>query len=97
MLCRDDLGDHAAHRGADDVSLPNAECVQEAHGIFGHVVERVGQRCGLACLRGGHDRRKVRHAGGLEAGREADVAIVVADDPVAPFHEFLAQLDSATR
>ena len=38
---RDRLGDHAAHRGADDVRLVDPEVVEQADAVAGHVGERV--------------------------------------------------------
>ena len=33
------LGDHPAHRGADDVRGREAEAVEQAGGVVGHVVQ----------------------------------------------------------
>ena len=36
------LGDHPAHRGADDVGGVDPEVVEQPDRVVGHVVERVG-------------------------------------------------------
>ena len=38
------LRDHAAHRGADQMGRPDAEAVQQADHVVGHVAELVGRR-----------------------------------------------------
>ena len=42
MVDRDQLGDHAAHRGADDMGALDAERVHESDSVVGHVVQGVG-------------------------------------------------------
>ena len=41
MIQRDQLGDESAHRRADDVRGGDAERVQEAYGVGGHIVQPV--------------------------------------------------------
>src|SRR5262249_17790276 len=87
------LGDHAPHRGADDVGLLDARRVQQADSIPGHVTDRVRRRCRLARRERLGDRLPIGRAGGIELRREADVAVVEDDDPVAPLHQLLAEFD----
>ena len=42
MLEGHQLGDHAAHRGADDVRGVDRQMIEQADRIAGHVLERVG-------------------------------------------------------
>ena len=89
---REDLGDHAAHRGSDDVCAVDAQMVQQRGGVVGHVLERVDRRAALADIRAGHSRQQRRTgvaAGHL--GRQADVAVVVADDAQTLVDELLAE------
>ena len=46
-------------------------------------------RGALACSL--HDRREIRSARRIERRGEADVAIVVGDDSIASFHQFLTE------
>ena len=43
VLDGDRLGDHPAHRRADDVGGVDAEVVEQADGVVGHVGEQVGR------------------------------------------------------
>src|SRR5262249_60083505 len=61
--------------------------------IPGHVTDRVRQRCRLARRQRLGDRLPIGQAGGVELRREADVAVVEDDDPVAPLHQLLAEFD----
>ena len=93
VVGRHELRDHAAHRDADDVGLLDPERIQEADCILRHVVERVRQRRGLAgdlCL---DDRPRVGDSRLVKLGGEADVAVIVDDDPVAPPQQLLDELD----
>jgi hypothetical protein len=73
---RERLGDHAAHRGADDVRGVEVEPAQQARGVIRHVRQRV-----LAPGKPAHDelvepwRRHRAHA-----RRVAGVAVVEAHD-----------------
>ena len=69
------------------------ERVEQPDGIPGHVTDRVRQRCRLARLRASVIAFQSGEAGGVELRREADVAVVEDDDPVAPLHQLLAELD----
>ena len=73
------LGDHAAHRGADHVGAVEAEGVEQARGVVGHVVQGVGRAADPAAQELGGARR--RHV--LEVRRAPDVAVVEADDEEA--------------
>ena len=75
MLDRDQLRDEPAHRRADDVRRRDVERIEYAGGVVGQVVERV-RRLRVARVCGGD----VGRPRGLHLGREAGVAIVVADD-----------------
>ena len=44
VLDRDGLGDHPAHRGADQMGASQVERVEQADGVAGHVGQRVGRR-----------------------------------------------------
>src|SRR5262249_53915068 len=67
VIRRHNLGDHAAHRGADDVSLLDAQGVEQADGIPGHVTDRVRQRCRLPRSQRLGDRLPIGRTGGLIA------------------------------
>ena len=73
---RERLGDHPAHRDADEVRGPELERVDQAGGVVGHVVERVLLGVEAAAHRAGP------RSGGRSRGvpRAADVAVVEADD-----------------
>ena len=80
MLGGHDLHDHPAHRGAHHVRLVDAQRVEQAERIGGHVVEVIGCVRPFALHHLLDRRGKVGHAPGIEARGEARVAIVVADD-----------------
>ena len=79
---REDLGDHAAHRGADDVGAVDAEVIEYRGGVVGHVFQPVVRVAG-------HSQPELEHVGDQRAARlaplrlagQADVAVVVADHP----------------
>ena len=86
------LGDHPAHRHTDDVGPPDAEHVEQAGCVVGHVVDRV-VRLGAARGDGGEHhltagRRRRGHLGG-----QTDVSIVEPDHAEAPGHERLDELE----
>ena len=88
------LHDHAAHRGADDVGGADAEHVEQAGGVGGHVGERVGHLERLAGRRPWRTRSMTSMRTVVEVGRPADVAVVEADDAEAAVDE---AVDEAAR
>ncbi|MCY1225217.1 hypothetical protein D9M72_374070 [compost metagenome] len=94
MAQRDLLADGAAHRGADDVGAIDAQRIEQADRIVGHVGQRVR-----------HLARAHRHAGqclpeqlghvgntrGAQARGLSDVAVVEADDAVAATGQAFAE------
>ena len=87
------LGDHAAHRYADDVGALDPEVVEQADRVVGHVGERVG---GTADAPGDELASGRRRRIG-EVGRPAAVAVVEADHVEAALGEPLAELARASR
>ena len=85
------LHDHAAHRDADDVRGLEAEVVQQAEGVVGHVVERV-RRPGRAAAadEGLHEHPPGDPARGPRGA--AGVAVVVADHEEPAVGQRLAEL-----
>jgi hypothetical protein len=78
MTQSQELRDHPAHRQPDDVGSLDAQVVEQAGGVSGHVVELIG------CSAGAEQKpEQVRHSARLEDGGKACVAVVVADDLVA--------------
>ena len=90
MTDRDLLGDHPAHRGADDVGALDAEVVQEPDGVGCHVREEVA---GAGQSAGGDGSQQLpgRRRRCVDDRRAADVAVVEADDPVAVLDEAVDQ------
>ena len=88
MVDGHELGDHPAHRHADDVRGRQLEVVQQADRVLRHVVQRVCRALGAAPQqlppRGDDRAAQVRGA--------PDVAIVEADDEEAARGELLAEL-----
>ena len=80
MVDRDQLRDHAAHRGAGDIGALRAERVYEFDGVAGHVVEGVGNLRPPPRHDLRHQRARVRRRQIGEMGRLADVAIIEPDD-----------------
>ncbi len=82
------LGDHPAHRGADDVRPLDPQRGQQAQAVIGHVPQRVrshGPRGGNVTA--AHRRNERANVDGavIEPGGQAAVTVVVADDvPAAP-------------
>ena len=92
MAGRQHLRDHAAHRRADDMGALDAEVVQQALHVVGHVDQRVGHLAAAARHVAQHPR--VDRAVGLLAvqlRRQAGVAVVEADDAVALFDQLRAE------
>jgi hypothetical protein len=88
VLEGDRLGDHPAHRRADDVRLLDAEGVEHAHRVGRHVAERVARARRVAGEGGG----EVGHGAVLDLRRQADVAVVVDDDVEAAVGEQLPEV-----
>ena len=82
VLDGDRLGDHPAHRGADDVGRVDAEVVEQAGGVVGHVAKRYGGWPKRGDERGS-DQLAQRRRRRVDLGRQADVAVVEADHPEA--------------
>ncbi len=83
----EDLPDHAAHRRADDVHRTELERVDQADGVVGHVLERVG----IVGKPPGDDLRQGRRPA-FDVRREADVAVVEPDHVKAARSELLAEI-----
>ena len=75
MFDRRRLGDHPAHRRADQVSAVESEGVEQPDGVGGHVRQPVGRRRRVAEQRRAH----IGHGRIRQVGRQADVAVVEAD------------------
>ena len=87
VLDGDRLGDHPAHRRAEDVGPLDAEVVEQADGVGGHVRQRVRHGRQLAAAEAG---RHHGHRIGLlavEVRGQPDVAVVVADHVATPRRE----------
>ena len=82
------LGDHASHGDAYHVGAFDMDGIEETCGIGRHVTQQVRSLNRAAQHLGLHERRNVRDAGLIEFGRQPDVAIVKADDPIAMGCEF---------
>ena len=65
---REDLRDHPAHRGADDVGAVDAQVVEHRGGVVGHVLQRVHRRA-AACR--GTERTMLGISGPPTRGRRA--------------------------
>lgn len=76
MVDRDELRDHPAHGGSDNVRPLDAERVEQGRRVGRHVVERIGRGRPRALLHRGHHRREVRGSERREMGRPSDVPIV---------------------
>ena len=74
------LGDHPAHARADDVRLLDAQRIEQAGPVIGHIGQRIGH-FGLQPELG-EERHldQPRRLDPIELVAEADIAIVVADD-----------------
>ena len=90
-MAGDELADRAAHRGSDDVGPRNATGVEQAHGIRRHVVQPVGYIGALAPHHLADHIAEVGAAPGVEARRQAAVAIVEAHDVEAGRYKPLAK------
>ena len=69
MIGGHQLGNHPAHRGADDVGAVDAERGQQRRRVGGHVGEVVGGRSDAALGIGRQHRAHVRRPGGVELFR----------------------------
>jgi hypothetical protein len=83
-----ELGDHPAHRGADEVDAVQAEGVEQPHRVAGQVGECVGDTRGVAA----QHRHDVGRAGVVEVRGEPDVAVVEADDVQPPLGQAAAEV-----
>ena len=87
MIGRHKLGDHAAHRRADDMGPLDAERVEKPDRVPGHVIEVVGHvRSLTAKARRGH-LLEVGNRRPIEMGRQPGIAVVEPDHLEAPLHE----------
>ena len=82
VLDRRRLGDHPAHRGADEVGGLELEVVEQPDRVGRHVAQPVGRAATAEEHRPGR-----RHAARVDLARVADVAVVEADHPVAALAE----------
>ena len=80
------LGDHPAHRGADDVRRLDPEVVEEPGRVVGHVVERVGE-----AVAGAEEHRQPPRRRRQQPAREPRVAVVEPDHPEPALGEQLAE------
>ncbi len=83
IQCRGVLGDHPAHRRTDQVGALDAEHVEQADAVRGHVVERVRSDDPAPQQRAGDGDAQVGHAPAGHLAGVAAVAIVEADHPEA--------------
>jgi len=81
------LRDHSAHRGTTHVSLRDAERVEHADRVVGHVGQAVGALHRQAERVAQGAEHEVGHALGVEALAQPDVAVVEAHDPKAALDE----------
>ena len=81
MVDRNELRDHAAHRGADDMGALDPERVEKPGRVGGHVVQRIGRERRAAGFSRDHHGGKVWRAELGEKSRASDVAIVEPHDP----------------
>ncbi len=81
------LGDHPAHRGADEMGAVDADPVEEAGRVGRHLGQRVARRPGQPERPRDHVRRAA-----ADFRREADVAVVEADDLVTAVDELPAEV-----
>ena len=86
------LGNHAAHRRPDDVGALYAQGVQHAEGVLRHVVQGVGRLGGQAHAELDRFPEQIGRAQVVEFLGQADVAVVMPDDPVTLLHQRLHQL-----
>ena len=85
------LHDHPAHRHPGDVRGLDAQMVQQPHAVVAEVGQRVGHgRQRLARQRGLGDRHHV-HLDPVQVRRQADIAVVEADDESSPLGELLPE------
>ena len=82
MMRGDGLGDHSAHRDADEVRVAVPERVQQTDGVAGHVAQVV-----LAFVAAAAQDRQRSRPRKARMGGPADVAIVEPDCPVSALGE----------
>ena len=70
----------------------DAQVIQHGGGVVGHVLERVDRRAGPAKERTHHAGvLRALHAPAVELAGQADVAVVVSDDPQPVLHQLFAE------
>ena len=87
VLDRHRLGDHPAHRRADQVRAVQPERVEQPDRVPGHVGQRVRRRGRVTA----EDRSEIRRRSLGQVAREPDVAVVRSDDVHALPGERLAE------
>ncbi|MCY1240865.1 hypothetical protein D9M72_537340 [compost metagenome] len=75
------LGDHPAHAGAQHVELIDVQGIHQAQAIVGHVGQRVRRRHRQSEFVAQHFECQVGFGRCLPPGRQADIAIVIANHP----------------
>ena len=93
----DQLSDHAAHRSPNDVRLGDAENVEQAHGVGGHVAERIGGRRLGVRVESSDDARDVGRPGGVQMLAQTDVAVVEPDHTKSALNEAIDELVGPAR
>jgi len=88
---RHQLADHAAHRSPHDVRGPNAEGVQQARRVEGHVLEAVRNVRGQAEARPEYRAQQVRTPERVHLLRQAAVPVVEPNDAEAVLVEHPAE------
>jgi hypothetical protein len=86
------LGDHAAHRGADQMRRGDAERVEQADHVVGHVAKLVGRADGNAEESQLQQFGRGQAGAAAELGGVADIAVVEPDHPETAGRELLAEL-----
>ena len=88
----DDLRDHAAHRGADDMRAIDFERVHEPDRVARHVFKAVAWPHRQPQSGAGQHRRRLDRPDRRQFRRQAGVAIVEANDAKAPARQALAEI-----
>ena len=92
MVDRHQLGNHPAHRRADHMRAGDAQRLEQASAVIGHIPESIGHPCGKADPLAQDLPHQARCTLALELVRQADIAVVVADDAVPLAHQRLDKL-----
>ncbi|KPX39723.1 Unknown protein sequence [Pseudomonas syringae pv. helianthi] len=77
------LGNHAAHACPQHVKLTDLQRIHQAQGIISHIGQRIRCRDWQAKLIAQHFKRQIGLGGLLHPRRQAYIAIVIANHPVA--------------